>query len=183
MIPAGLIDKNVELFAVNDKLMAQYNGSVLEFFNLPKSIIDKYIDEMLKYPEKVKCLYNMGFFNLKEMVYQYCWCNYGGYDKTPDLVTNNNLFYTEYWDCGKRESCPYQFKLCNRIIVGNVSITKREIEIIKEIASGDPDKIIADRLGITFFTLNAHKKSIYEKLNTHSQSEVTAFALRHNLIE
>ena len=87
MLPAGLIDKNIELFADGDSLKAIWQGSVVDFSELPSDTKDIYLAEMLTNNEAIKCLYDLGIKHIDAMLEKYCWCRYGGFDKTPDLIT------------------------------------------------------------------------------------------------
>jgi len=53
-------------------------------------------------------------------------------------------------------------------------LTEREIEILSMLAKGMSYKMIADACGITFHTVNAHLKKIYEKLHVHSATEAVS---------
>lgn len=53
-------------------------------------------------------------------------------------------------------------------------LTDREIEILSMLAKGMSYKMIADAGGITFHTVNAHLKKIYEKLQVHSATEAVS---------
>ena len=185
-VPAGLIDKNVETFAVGDKLFTQCDGIVAEFQNSPKEIYDEYIKDMLSHPEKVMCLHALGITSIDEMVYKYSWCNYGGYDPRADFDTTTKRFTSEYWDCGKRGQCPYEFTLCDKVkfdVNGSeVFLTKKEVEIVKLIAQGLTDIQAADKAKITVNTMFVHKKNIYAKLNINSQAQLTKLACDNNLV-
>jgi DNA-binding NarL/FixJ family response regulator len=61
-------------------------------------------------------------------------------------------------------------------------LSDREKEVLKLLADGNSYKMIAGRLSITYFTVNAHLKKIYEKLQVHSASEAVAMALRQKLV-
>lgn len=50
-------------------------------------------------------------------------------------------------------------------------LTPREQEILGELGRGAPDKAIAERLGISVWTVRAHVKRIYEKLGVHTRTE------------
>ena len=53
-------------------------------------------------------------------------------------------------------------------------LTEREVEILSMLAKGMSYKMIADAGGITFHTVNAHLKKIYEKLHVHSATEAVS---------
>ncbi len=55
-------------------------------------------------------------------------------------------------------------------------LTDREIEILSLLAKGMSYKMIADAGGISFHTVNAHLKKIYEKLHVHSATEAVSKA-------
>jgi len=61
-------------------------------------------------------------------------------------------------------------------------LSDRENEVLKLLADGNSYKMIAGKLSITYFTVNAHLKKIYEKLQVHSASEAVAMALRQKLV-
>jgi DNA-binding NarL/FixJ family response regulator len=61
-------------------------------------------------------------------------------------------------------------------------LTAREREVLKYLSDGLSYKMVADRLGISYFTVNAHVKSIYEKLHVHSLSEAVSLALKNKIV-
>jgi DNA-binding CsgD family transcriptional regulator len=42
--------------------------------------------------------------------------------------------------------------------------------------------MVADRLGISYYTVNAHIKKIYEKLHVHSLGEAVSLALKNRIV-
>ena len=64
-----------------------------------------------------------------------------------------------------------------------VSLTKTEIEILKEIAQGRTTKEIALARFSSFHTVNTHRKNIFRKLNINTAYEATRYALRAGLID
>ncbi|OKS88480.1 response regulator [Mucilaginibacter polytrichastri] len=56
-------------------------------------------------------------------------------------------------------------------------LTKREVELVKLLSEGVANKIAADRLNVTYFTINQHLKNIYKKLEINSKSELIAWYL------
>ncbi len=59
----------------------------------------------------------------------------------------------------------------------------REIEVLVQIVSGLTNKEIADRLHIGITTVISHRKNIMEKLNVHSVSGLTIYAVMNGYIE
>ena len=62
-------------------------------------------------------------------------------------------------------------------------ITSRETEVLKLIALGVPNKLIAPSLFITVKTVEKHRQSLMDKLGIHSAVHLTHFALHVGLIQ
>lgn len=62
------------------------------------------------------------------------------------------------------------------------SLTQREREILKMIAEGYKNKDIADYLCISAKTVEKHRANLMKKLDLHSASTLTAFAMEKGLI-
>ena len=65
---------------------------------------------------------------------------------------------------------------------GDIELTSREKDIVTAIARGLSNKEIADRLFISVHTVATHRRNICAKLNIHSASGMTIFAILHGLI-
>lgn len=63
------------------------------------------------------------------------------------------------------------------------SLSEREKEVICLIAKGLPNKIIADRLCLSAHTVSTHRRNICAKLDIHSASALTLYAVVHKLID
>ncbi len=61
-------------------------------------------------------------------------------------------------------------------------LTDRELDVLKLLAEGNSYKVIADKLFISFFTVQTHIKNIYEKLEVNSKSEAVIKALKNSLV-
>lgn len=61
-------------------------------------------------------------------------------------------------------------------------LTKREVEIVRLIATGKTNRAIAVKLGISEKTVARHISNIFNKLNISSRSAATAFAYQHELV-
>jgi DNA-binding CsgD family transcriptional regulator len=61
-------------------------------------------------------------------------------------------------------------------------LTAREVEVLRLVAQGLSNVQIAEHLVISPYTVNAHMRSIYSKLDVNSRIAVMQFASRHHLI-
>jgi DNA-binding NarL/FixJ family response regulator len=60
-------------------------------------------------------------------------------------------------------------------------LTTREIEVLALVAEGLTDAEVAERLVVSIRTVHAHLRSIYRKIDVHSRSAATRYALEHRL--
>lgn len=63
------------------------------------------------------------------------------------------------------------------------SLTEREIEVLRLIAAGNANKIVADHLSITEETVKAHVKNILSKLDANDRTHAVTIALKRGIIE
>jgi DNA-binding NarL/FixJ family response regulator len=61
-------------------------------------------------------------------------------------------------------------------------LTPRESEVLTYLSKGFTIKEIASLMGIKWFTVNDHIKSIYKKLNVSSRAEAAVLASKHGLV-
>ena len=61
-------------------------------------------------------------------------------------------------------------------------LTPREIEVLTYLSKGFTIKEIANLMGIKWFTVNDHIKSIYKKLNVSSRAEAAVLASKQGLV-
>ncbi len=70
--------------------------------------------------------------------------------------------------------------------VGNsiekIVLTERETEILEQLSNGLPNKIIAENLFISPFTVKRHIENIYQKLQSHNRVELLEKARKNGLI-
>jgi DNA-binding NarL/FixJ family response regulator len=62
-------------------------------------------------------------------------------------------------------------------------LTSREMEVLRMIAAGAPNKQIAYRLRISEKTVRNHVSNMYEKLNIFDRSQAVLYAVRRGLVE
>ncbi len=66
--------------------------------------------------------------------------------------------------------------------VNPYGLTARENDVLTSLSKGNSYKLIAAEFGLSIDTVRTHIKSIYEKLQVHSQTEAVAKALNEKLI-
>jgi DNA-binding NarL/FixJ family response regulator len=89
----------------------------------------------------------------------------GGSPMTPSIATRVLHFFRK-----QHETKPDQYGL-----------SEREKEILQFLVDGMSYKMIAERLDISYNTVNSHIKKIYDKLQVHSVSEAVSKAIRSNI--
>ena len=62
-------------------------------------------------------------------------------------------------------------------------VTEREIDIIRGIAEGLSNKLIADKLNLSTHTVNTHRKNIMAKLGVNNTAGVVMFAVINQLLD
>jgi len=61
-------------------------------------------------------------------------------------------------------------------------LTHKETEVLKLLSDGNSYKMVSDKLGISYFTVNSHIKKIYEKLHVHSLTEAVSLAIKNKIV-
>lgn len=111
-------------------------------------------------------------------------------DKIEILEAINSTIKGEKFICGKIVS----FLSAAPEIVSNnsfikslgcdgIPVTEREIDIIRGIAEGLSNKLIADKLKLSTHTVNTHRKNIMNKLGVNNTAGVVMFAVKNQLLE
>jgi DNA-binding NarL/FixJ family response regulator len=62
-------------------------------------------------------------------------------------------------------------------------LTEREIEVLREVAGGNRNREIAERLFISEETVKVHIKHIMEKLGASDRTQAVAIGLRRGIIQ
>ncbi len=62
-------------------------------------------------------------------------------------------------------------------------LSRRELEVLRMVALGNPNKRIATALDVTVDTINAHLKAVLSKLGANDRTHAVTLALRRGLID
>ena len=76
------------------------------------------------------------------------------------------------WKHSRRDNCP---KAAG-------TLTGREVQVLKLVASGRTNRAIAGKLGISEKTVARHLSNIFNKLDLSSRAAATAYAYQHDLV-
>ena len=111
-------------------------------------------------------------------------------DKIEILEAINSTIKGEKFICGKIVS---YLTAASEILPTNsfikslgcdgIPVTDREIDIIREIAEGLSNKLIADKLKLSTHTVNTHRKNIMAKLGVNNTAGIVMFAVKNQLLE
>jgi DNA-binding NarL/FixJ family response regulator len=63
------------------------------------------------------------------------------------------------------------------------ALTQREIDVLREVAAGSANKIVAQHLHVSEETIKAHMKNILSKLGANDRTHAVTIALRRGIIE
>lgn len=68
------------------------------------------------------------------------------------------------------------------IVKPSYNLTTRETSVLELLSDGLSYKMIAAKLEISYFTVNAHIRKIYEKLQVNSSAEAVSLALKSGIV-
>jgi len=63
------------------------------------------------------------------------------------------------------------------------ALTEREIEVLREVAAGNANKMVAQLLNISEETVKAHMRSILSKLGANDRTHAVTIAVKRGIIE
>ncbi len=89
----------------------------------------------------------------------------GGASMTPSVALRVMKFFNE-----PKHSIP------------QYNLTNKEKEVLGLLAEGNSYKMIASKMGLSYFTVNTHVRNIYEKLHVHCVGEAVSLALKNKII-
>jgi DNA-binding CsgD family transcriptional regulator len=95
--------------------------------------------------------------------------------QTPSQYENNSTSQTSSY------IQPSAYPVLSTLIYPD-GLTKREVEVLRLVATGLTDTQVAEQLVISPRTVHAHLSSIYSKLGISSRSAATLYALEHGLL-
>ena len=67
-------------------------------------------------------------------------------------------------------------------IKGNSILTPREREVVKLLAEGNSVRKLADLLGLSAKTVEAHKFNLMRKLDIHNKAQLVTYAIQKKIV-
>jgi DNA-binding NarL/FixJ family response regulator len=67
--------------------------------------------------------------------------------------------------------------------VADDGLTDREIEVLRQVAAGTPNKIIAAQLSVSDATVKSHMKSILSKLAANDRTHAVTIAMKRGILD
>jgi DNA-binding NarL/FixJ family response regulator len=96
-----------------------------------------------------------------------------------DALSKNKVFISSNVFEGMASEVTHRIELLPSVS----DLTRREVEIFKQLATGRTSKEIASDLGNSPRTVEAQRANIMHKLGFHSQADLILFALQHGVVE
>lgn len=180
-MPAGLLDANFEFFEKDGDVYYLNLGAVHKFDDIDVVMLNLLREDLEEHPKALKAMEENGIINPVSQLKQWAICNFGDFDAKADL-TPDGVVIREHVKCTRRGVCPFEWIICQPMVVANGTITCREIDIIKLISKDMLDKQIADFLGISVHTMYVHRSNIEKKIGCHSKSGIVAWAYQNHIL-
>jgi DNA-binding CsgD family transcriptional regulator len=180
-LPAGLADKNLEIYFHDGELKAIYQGKTQDFIELPGAIRDIFEVHLIRDTAAVHSLqHDMNILDGTDMLIQYVKCVFGGFDLNPDLRGTKTT--PECWDCGYHGTCPGEGKVCKMPAGPMGVLSKREYQVAILAAKGKFDKEIAFELHLEESSVREYLKRVRCKVEANNRIELMLWAQRMGLI-
>lgn len=180
-LPLHLRHINDEFIGIDGKLFL-IKVEMINFSDFPPEVLYKLQGELKKDLVAQAALDTLGIVGDDERLEQFGLCQFGGFDNQADFNHLEESINREYYDCGKRGSCPVEGKLCHHVKAENGYLTPQEIKFVKLITEDLTDKEIADRLDIALSTANTHRRNIQHKIGANSKVGICRFAIEKRII-
>lgn len=76
-----------------------------------------------------------------------------------------------------------KYKRPNHFDDTKLTLSKREIEIVRLLANGLSSQEVADTLFLSYYTIETHRKNLLNKLNLHNTAELVKYAAQLGLLD
>ncbi|KAA8483732.1 regulatory LuxR family protein [Arcticibacter tournemirensis] len=182
-IPAALVTKAVEFFIDDEEVKCLCMGMVYSFNEFPSWILSIVKKDMRRNKDAVNALVQWGIIDEMEQIRYYIALRYGAFDNAADIDENGFIQAPEYVISGKELLTPLKELLSDRIRLPYGRLTRREMQVLKEIGLGLLDKEICSKLSISQQTLRNHKDKISRKAGIERKTSIGILAYKLNMVD
>ena len=77
---------------------------------------------------------------------------------------------------------PDQSPTSNMGLATSSEFTERELDVLRELISGDTDEMIAERLNLSVHTIKKHVKSMFQKTGCTTRTQLAVMALESGIV-
>ena len=103
-------------------------------------------------------------------------------DSVKETVKGNRFFCGKILDIIRRASIDVAHLDLTNFSCAPVSLSEREMEIIKYIAEGSTNNEIAELIHLSPHTVNTHRKNVMAKLGVKNTAGIVMYAVKSNLV-
>jgi DNA-binding CsgD family transcriptional regulator len=181
-MPAGMDDENCEFFRHDEStVLAIYSGAIFPFNELPYEVTEPLSVELIRDKKAMDCLKTKMGIKTANLLEQFTWCRYGGYNNVADLCGLTKILTPDAPSCPKEHQCPGFGIICLIPSGCNGQLTKQEYFVVRLVAKGKRDKEISDELNIAISTVRTYMQRIHYKLNVNDRIEISLWAHEHGI--
>lgn len=83
---------------------------------------------------------------------------------------------------GEKSGVPLTSQAASEASRSNGDLTAREHEILRLIAEGNTARKVAELLGVSVKTVEAHKFNLMRKLDIHNRAQLVTYAIQHKIL-
>lgn len=176
LLPAGLLDGRVEIFAVAPfKVKCLHEGRTCELGDLPAEMIDMLKHELSVDLKAIKGLKLLGITNDEDMLQAYNHCKRGSFDKVADI--SGHVLTSEQYDCGMRGRCVAEGMICKPLLINGEHLTQRETQCLRLIGKGLSYKEIQSEFNYkSVVSANSLVQRLYGKVGASDKAKVALLA-------
>lgn len=158
-------------------ILTEYHRDVVSplYCEIRERFPEAYADLCPRYKDSLQ---NTWYFEFR-VVCGFIKCNWGSFDNKWDIDENGDWHF-EYVVCPLSGECKSENRICNP--KEKIPLSDSEVRVLLLIARGKRVLETADELCISPKTVEAHVYNINKKLGTNSNSQLTDYAHRKNLV-
>ena len=158
-----------------DKSSNEVNNFTEKSFDIINAVLDVIKRDYTEAFDALQKIYGNAKDHKFFMVRRFIKCNMSVGDHITDF--DGSSFNFEDVICPMRGECTWDRIVCHPKF--NTSLSDRELEVAKLHAEDLSDEQIADRLFISIFTVQNHRKNIFAKLNIKSRAQLVSYILKN----